>query len=598
MRVKTVFTAVPMLAALAGAAHRVMVIEDVTATWCTYCPGAARGADELKFRAFDSVVVIGYHASTSDPFYTSTAAARKSFYGITGYPSVVLDGSNTVVGGLHTGTMYPVYRQYYDYRATLPSPLEIDLAVSYDSTGRTGTLDIAVRNIGGSSVNGQLHTALIESHIYYPWQGMDSLQDVERTMLPNASGEAIAVPAGDSVTKTRDFSVNSAWVAHNCEFVVFVQDNSTREMYQGARTAVMPEPALDYLGYQPVFPMPDSLADLTVGLRNIGSAPATGLSAVLATDDPHVTVTGATASFPDIECGQDGYSTTPFTVDIAPGCPDPHLATMTLAITSAADGVDTMSFPLNITAAPGLVENMEFGPHGWTHDGIRDGWHLSEYRSSSPTHAWYCGLEYNHQYSDENDARLMTPFFTVGDSAMMNFRHWYQTENGCDFCAVEINTGSLFWRPLALYHGSAGGWTLAELDLSAFRGQTVQARFRFISDYRTTDEGWYIDDFWCSALTGVAEPAVPVCPELSAGDNPVRISALVRYALPQGCAGALAVYDAAGRRVRVLGPVAGTGSVVWDLADGSGRPVRTGSYFVRLTADETSAATMRITVAR
>jgi len=230
------------------ASQRVMVIEDVTATWCTYCPGAARGADELKFRAFDSVVVVGYHSSSSDPYYNASAATRMSYYGVSGYPTVVLDGSNSIVGGLHTGTMYPTYRQYFDYRMTISSPLEIELAVAYDSVSRNGDLSMVVRNTSSSAVSGQLQVALVESHIYYPWQGMDSLQDVERTMLPDASGEAITVPAGDSVVRSRSFNVSSSWVARNCEFVVFVQNNSTKEMFQGANAAVMPEPALEFVG--------------------------------------------------------------------------------------------------------------------------------------------------------------------------------------------------------------------------------------------------------------------------------------------------------------------------------------------------------------
>ena len=544
------------------------------------------------------MVVIGYHSSGSDPYYTSTAAARKSYYGITGYPSVVLDGSNTLVGGMHTGTMYPAYRQYYDYRATVSSPLEIDLAVSYDSTGRNGTLDIVVHNTGGSTVNGQLHTVLVESHIYHPWQGMDSLHDVERTMLPGASGEAVSIAPGDSATRTRSFSINPAWVARNCEFVVFVQNNSSREMYQGAWTAIVPEPALDYLGYQPAYPMPDSSVGLTIGLRNVGSAPASGVSAELATDDPYVTVTGANAAFPDIERGHDAYSTTAFTVDIDPGCPDPHLAMMDLIITSATDAVDTVQFPVNITTSPGLVDNMEFGPHGWTHDGIRDAWHLSEYRSNSSSHAWYSGLEYNHQYNNENDSRLMTPFFTVGDSASMHFQHWYRTEDGYDFCVVEINTGSPFWRPLTLFHGNGGTWARAEFDLVAFRGQTVQVRFRFISDGNTTDEGWYIDDFWCSTMTGVSEPVVPVRLEFRVSENPVRSRARISYALPGGNEGTVAVYDVGGRLVRTFGRVTGTGSLAWDLDDGSGRAVRNGSYFAQLRTDGFSSAYARVVVTR
>ncbi len=598
MTPKAVIQVLLALAATASASHRVMVIEDVTATWCTYCPGAARGADELKFRAFDSVVVIGYHSSSSDPFYTATAAARMSYYGVTGYPTVVLDGSNSIVGGLHTGTMYPTYRQYFDYRKTVPTPLEIDLSVAYDSVSRNGTLTIVVRNIGSSSVSGQLQVALIESHIYYPWQGMDSLQDVERTMLPNASGEAITVPAGDSVVRTRSFSINPSWVARNCDFVVFVQNNTNREMFQGATIAVIPEPVLRFVGYQSVLPAPGGEFDLTVGLRNIGSANAQGASAALSTTDPNVTVLTANANFGPIRVAEDGYAQTPFRISVSSGCPDPHVASMRLVVTGSDFSIDTVLFPLNITASPGYCDNMEYGQHGWTHNGILDNWHLTTYRSVSPTHSWYCGQEGSYQYTNENDARLMTPFYTIGDSTAMHFQHYYGTELNYDFCLVEIGNGSPFWWPLAQYSGSSSGWQQADFNLARFQGQTVQVRFRFISDYNVTGEGWYIDDFWSGALTGVAERSHGLVLSTGTGSNPCHKNARLHYQLPAGRDGSIAVFDIDGRVVRCLKrSVTGSGRADWNLADDLGQPVGNGTYFVRLKSGD-AAQTVKLAVVR
>lgn len=583
--------AVVLLAPLAlFASQRVMVIEDVTATWCTYCPGAARGAEELKFRAFDSVVVIAYHASSSDPFYTSTAAARMSYYGISGYPTVVLDGSYRVVGGLHTGTMYPTYRQYFDTRKTTPSPLDFDLTVSYDSMSRNGTLTIVAHNTGTSTVSGQLQVALIESHIYYPWQGMDSLQDVERTMLPNASGEAITVPAGDSVVKTRNFTINAGWVAKNCEFVVFVQDNSSQDILQGAMAAVMPKPVLKFVGYQPVMPVPGGTFELTVGLRNIGSADAAGATAILSTTDPYITVTTNTASFTSIPVGGDVYSTTPYGIQVGSGCPDPHLATMQLIVTGADAASDTVGFPLNIATNTGFLDNMEFGEHGWSHGGILDNWHLTTYRSVSPTHSWYCGVEGSYQYTNENDARLMTPYFTVGDSTRMYFQHYYATEAGYDFCVLEVNNGSSFWLPLGMWSGSSGGWRQEELNLSGFSGQTVQLRFRFISDYNQVGEGWYVDDFWCSPLVGIAQEHESPELKMSICRSPVRDRAEIGYQVLPGVRASISVYDAAGRLVRqVAQGLTGSGVVSWDLRDEAGTVVPAGSYVVCLVGGHGSA---------
>ncbi len=183
------------------AARRVMVCEDFTATWCQYCPGAARGLEELEEVAFDSVIVIAYHPSTSDPFYNQYSIDRKNYYGVTGYPTVCLDGNYRVVGGLHSGTMYPTYRVYFNTRRTQESPVNIKLSLLFDTLAREGNLSIKLRNETGNTISAQLQVAITQSHIYYPWQGMDSLHFLLRWMIPDAQGEPVTLPPFDSITQ-------------------------------------------------------------------------------------------------------------------------------------------------------------------------------------------------------------------------------------------------------------------------------------------------------------------------------------------------------------------------------------------------------------
>jgi hypothetical protein len=567
------------------ASQRVMVIEDVTATWCTYCPGAARGIEELDFRSNDSVVPIAYHASNSgDPYYTAEAAARSAFYSVSGYPTVILDGSNKSVGGLHTGTMYPSYLNYFHTRMVVPSPLTIALAVAYDTAARTGTLTINIHNTSGSSVSGQLQAVLTESHIYYPWQGMDSLQYVERAMLPSSSGEAITIASGDSLAKTRDFTVDASWVASNCDLVVFVQDSSSKEMYQGSRVAVINVPDFLYYGYQSANPVPGSDANLTVGLRNMGTGEGQGVSATLSTTDPYITVTTANANYPDVPGAGIANSTTPFQIHVDAGCPSPHLATMDLEVTATGAPTANLSFPVNVTTAYGFADNMEHGTNGWTHGGIRDTWHQTGYTFHSDTTSWYCGVDGNHQYTNENDARLVTPFFTIGSDTMLSY--WVYYEMGSDLGLVEISNGSEFWWPVISDFGSSGGWYQEVVSIGAYRGQTVQLRFRFISDYSGTAEGWYIDDVEAGAKLGVSEDQTRIGWRVSPSASLVRTSAHVNYQLPVGVAGTLSVYDVDGRLVQRLGRnLTGSGCVSWNLTDAGGSVVRAGAYFVRLVSD-------------
>ncbi|MCX6841031.1 MAG: choice-of-anchor J domain-containing protein, partial [candidate division WOR-3 bacterium] len=393
-------------------------------------------------------------------------------------------------------------------------------------------------------------------------------------------------------------TVSSSWVASHCDFVVFVQDNSSKEMYQGARIAIINVPDLQYYGYQPANPVPNSDVDLTVGLRNMGTGEGQGVAATLSTTDPYVTVTTPNVGFPDVPAAASAYSTTPFEIHVADSCPNPHVATMNLQVTATGAPTAVLSFPLNVTTTYGFADNMEHGQGSWTHSGILDGWHQSTYRSSSPTHSWYCGVESNHQYTNENDARLMTPYFTLGTDTVLSFEHYYALEANYDYGLVEMNNGSEFWRALTSYTGSSSGWQHVDVNLGQFRGQTVRLRCRFISDGNTTAEGWYIDDFEAGAVVGVKENPGTVGARMAAVRNPVRAPTQLSYQIPAGAIGEMLVYDVGGRLVRPLGhDLAGSGRVDWNLTDAAGNAVRNGTYFVRLVSTS-GGVTGKLVVAR
>ena len=106
---------------------------------------------------------------------------------------------------------------------------------------------------------------------------------------------------------------------------------------------------------------------------------------------------------------------------------------------------------------------------------------------------------------------------------------------------------------------------------------------------------------WISVGTGPADVGVLPLPrpalEIAAAVNPSRSTAVVRYGIPVALAGErfrLAVYDVAGRRVRVLAQgaaEAGEHFASWDLLDDGGERVRGGIYFLRLTAGSASRST-------
>ncbi|MBL7149927.1 MAG: PKD domain-containing protein, partial [Candidatus Cloacimonetes bacterium] len=88
---------------------------------------------------------------------------------------------------------------------------------------------------------------------------------------------------------------------------------------------------------------------LGVTLNNLGENPATGVSAVISTTDPYITLIQDTADYNTISGGGSGTNVTDFELTIAEDCPDGHIAFFEMAITSNEDNWD-LSFTLILNA--------------------------------------------------------------------------------------------------------------------------------------------------------------------------------------------------------------------------------------------------------
>ncbi|MDP4282519.1 MAG: T9SS type A sorting domain-containing protein [Bacteroidota bacterium] len=214
--------------------RNVVVMEIGTATWCTYCPGSAKAVDQMD-QENRAIGVIEYHSSDS---YTNAAStARLGYYSMSGIPDAVFDGQNPSVGGYPCaggGSCYNEYMNKYNNRIAVPSPVSITI----DGTGSGDTYNVilSIFKVGTiSSTNLKVHLALTESNITQSWQGcMTKVNNVERMMIPDQNGTNIDFNSGDMVVLSLSFTKTSSWVTSNCKLVAFVQDNSTKEIFNGA----------------------------------------------------------------------------------------------------------------------------------------------------------------------------------------------------------------------------------------------------------------------------------------------------------------------------------------------------------------------------
>jgi len=245
----------------------------------------------------------------------------------------------------------------------------------------------------------------------------------------------------------------------------------------------------------------------------------------LTSNDGYITINTSSVSFAmSLPWGDSASSQSPYNITVSPSCPDPHIATFEIEMSTAAGFTFTDSFYLFIGDTPGFTDNMESGQDFWTHtnytQGFNEEWHQESYRYHSSSTCWKAGGDGDIWYGNSCDGALITPPFLLPEDAVLNFWHWIDAEidqgkgTAWDGAIVMISSGDGNWNQVypsdgypytiiengaspfdaetPCYSGSSD-WSSASFDLSAYSG-AVQIMFRFGSDGNTTGEGWYIDD--------------------------------------------------------------------------------------------------------
>jgi hypothetical protein len=217
--------------------QRVVVAEMFTNVGCPPCGPADDTLDNIAEDFSSGLAVIRYHTwwpDPSDPFYQanpSENSARINYYGTSYTPRLMIDGS---IDGQYTPQ---TWRTLIQQRMSVSSPLEINLVGGFDLNDLKGNIVAEITGTGpvyGSNL--KIRYVIIESGIYYPWPyGSPYHNQTMRDFFPTVTGVPISISQGSTVVDTQDFVLSSNWEFSNCEIVVFVQNDITREILQGAK---------------------------------------------------------------------------------------------------------------------------------------------------------------------------------------------------------------------------------------------------------------------------------------------------------------------------------------------------------------------------
>lgn len=222
------------------AVQRTVLAEEFTATWCVWCPWAAEALRQLKNETQDSLVIIAYHGN-DDPFNNADASARFDYYQVDAIPTVYMDGVLYHTGGYDP---YPYYRDMFNQRKNIPSPTDFTLSGDYDNITRYGTLEITLRNNGQTTISGYLRIAMTLLDTPYEWYNQTHLEWVLLDLLPSATGLQYTISPNETINYTQDFYIEPQYDENKIEFVVFLQDDNTKEVYGAS--------SIDLVDFNPV----------------------------------------------------------------------------------------------------------------------------------------------------------------------------------------------------------------------------------------------------------------------------------------------------------------------------------------------------------
>jgi hypothetical protein len=213
--------------------NRQMVLAEVaTGTWCQWCPAAQNGCDDLLLN-WKNVAVVEHHNLNADPFMNEYSTFRvETMYYMNAYPFATFDGRVAEPGGgSSTGTEYGYYLPKFDTCMSITATVKMSMDVTH--SGNEYNAIITIQKEGDiSSVNNAVHFFVTQSNIEYSWEGMTSVEHVNRLMVPDQYGTAVDFSSGSVQVVTLNFSMDPEWPLEDCEFVACLQNMDPDQGYQ------------------------------------------------------------------------------------------------------------------------------------------------------------------------------------------------------------------------------------------------------------------------------------------------------------------------------------------------------------------------------
>lgn len=236
---------------------RKVLHEVFTSSTCPPCTPGNINLDGILAENKDNWNVIKYQVNfpgTGDPYYTSEVGTRFSYYAANFAPWLTVDGQWNQNANSYTQDIFDTYSS---------KPSLVAITANQTLEGKTFTVTGTVTPVQAfTNTNLKLRIAIVERRTEQnvKTNGETEFFNVNKKMLPNASGTAISFSAGTAVNFNQSFtfpgkyrlpndgqaaniinlatenSVEDIW---NLHAVVFVEDDTKKEVWQSQSTGTV-----------------------------------------------------------------------------------------------------------------------------------------------------------------------------------------------------------------------------------------------------------------------------------------------------------------------------------------------------------------------
>ncbi|HEX5316554.1 MAG TPA: hypothetical protein VFX22_07885, partial [Candidatus Kapabacteria bacterium] len=232
-----------------------VLVEEFNSSNCPPCAETDPQIELFEQQSADKICVLKWHQNYpvpgEDPFYNNTMAERASYYGVTGIPSIFMQGGENLFSQ-YLWNAGPLNDSASAYLAAMQNYYQMN--VTHSIIGDSVIVLVTVTTGATQPSVTDLNLGVVVAERFIPYHGANGREfhtDVVRTPIPALSSTttgAINNPFSQAANTTKTYRyaarIGATWNVQMLDAVAFIQSAGLKTVYQSA----WDEPAISVTG--------------------------------------------------------------------------------------------------------------------------------------------------------------------------------------------------------------------------------------------------------------------------------------------------------------------------------------------------------------